>query len=139
MNIFGIKMYQKLGPCIPNFFPKFESSFESERVFRESRRDEFYVIFPLLSKISARFFRKKTRFFAKIRVGTSFRESRRVRKKLEKLAPTLIFVKWLLPKLAKTKISAKAVFRRALPKMSRLNKNVIIIIIILVYLGPFLC
>ncbi len=34
-----------LRPCIPNFFPKFESSFESERVFRESRRDEMNVIF----------------------------------------------------------------------------------------------
>ncbi len=57
----------QLGPCIPIFFPKFESSFESVRV----------------------------------------------RKKLEKLAPTLIFIKQQLPKLAKTKISAKAIFRRA--------------------------
>jgi len=39
-----------LGPCIPNFFLKFESSFESERVFRESRRDEFYVIFRYFRK-----------------------------------------------------------------------------------------
>ncbi len=35
----------RLRPCIPNFFPKFELSFELERVFCESRRDEMNVIF----------------------------------------------------------------------------------------------
>jgi len=42
------------------------------------------------------------------------RESRRVRLKLEKLDPTLIFGKNQLPKLAKIKILVKTVFRRAL-------------------------
>ncbi len=46
-------------------------------------------------------------FFAKI--SRVFRESRRVRKKLEKLVPILIFGKHQLPKLAKIKTSAKAV------------------------------
>ncbi len=59
-------------------------------------------------------FCKKTRFFVKIRVGMSFRKSERVRQKLEKLVSTWIFGKTWFPKLAKTKILAKAVFRRAL-------------------------
>ncbi len=67
----------------------------------------------------SRFFCEKMQFFAKIRVGMSFRESRRIRKKLKKLAPTLIFVKRRLPKLAKTKILAKAVFRRALTAFTK--------------------
>jgi len=41
------------------------------------------------------------------RDGTNIRETERVRKKLEKLVPTLIFGKTLLPKIPKPKISAK--------------------------------
>jgi hypothetical protein len=41
------------------------------------------------------------------RVGTSFRESERVRKKLEKLVPTLIFGKRPFPKLVPTLIFGK--------------------------------
>jgi len=40
---------------------------------------------------------------------SSRNESGRVRKKLEKLVPTLIFEKQQFPKLAKTKISEKTV------------------------------
>ena len=45
------------------------------------------------------------------RDGTNIRETERVRKKLEKLVPTLIFGISVFPKLAKTKISAKSHFR----------------------------
>jgi hypothetical protein len=96
--------------------------------FRESRRDELNVIFSMFSESSEKkqlpklakmkwffaIFCKKKPIFCKIRVGTSFSESERVRQKLEKLVSTQIFGKTRFPKLAKTKISAKAVFRRAL-------------------------
>ncbi len=91
-------------------FVRYFSVFSETRKNENHKKTRFFVIFSQKNAI----FRKKRNFFAKIRVGTSIRESRRVRKKLEKLAPTLIFVKRRLPKLAKTKISAKAVFRRAL-------------------------
>ncbi len=64
--------------------------------------------------ISKHFFEIFSWFFAKIRVGTSFRESGRVRKKLEQLVLTLIFKKQTFPKLEKPKSSEKPVFRRAL-------------------------
>ncbi len=50
-------------------------------------------------------------FRVEFRVGMSFRESGRVRKKLEKLAPTLIFGKQHILKLAKTKIAKNRDFR----------------------------
>ena len=54
------------------------------------------------------------------RDGTNIRETERVRKKLEKLVPTLIFGISVLPKLAKMKISAKSHFRSSkLPKFSK--------------------
>jgi len=39
-------------PCIPNFFPKFELSFESERVFRKTRqvKRHFFRYFFVFSK-----------------------------------------------------------------------------------------
>jgi len=71
-----------------------------------------YVTPPKLGPCIPNFF---PNFRVEFRVGTSFRKSRLVRKKLEKLVPTLIFVKRRLLKLAKTKILAKAIFCRALP------------------------
>ncbi len=63
-------------------------------------------------------------FLANFRVGfrdgTNIRETERVRKKLEKLGPTLIFGISVLPKLAKTKISAKSHSRNSkFPKFSK--------------------
>ncbi len=99
---------------------RFSSQDEFLRV--ETRRVErhFFVTFKNFVKSLVPthflcFFAIFLQFFVKIRVGTSFCESGRVRKKLEQLIPTLIFEKRTFPKLAKTKISAKAVFRRALP------------------------
>jgi len=38
-----------LGPCIPNFYPKFWVEFRVGTSFRKSRRDELNVIFSLFS------------------------------------------------------------------------------------------
>ncbi len=71
-----------LGPCIPNFFPKFESSFESERVFRESRRvrKARTLQFRLVPTLIFANFREFLRIFAKIRVG-HYRNISEIRKK----------------------------------------------------------
>jgi hypothetical protein len=68
------------------------------------------------------FFAIFSQFLAKIRVEMSFRESERVRQKLEKLVLIRIFGKNRFPKLAKTKILAKALFRRALTNYVQLLK-----------------
>jgi hypothetical protein len=69
----------------------------------------FFVIFGKFGKrlVPTLIFAKKMCIFAKIRVRTSFRESGQVRKKLEKLVPTLIFEKRQFPKLAKQKFWKK--------------------------------
>jgi hypothetical protein len=83
-----------LGPCIPNFFPKFESSFESERVFRESRRVRKARTLPF-RLVPTLIFANFCKFLRKL--GSDITE----------IFPK--FKKSPFPKLAKTKISEKNV------------------------------
>jgi hypothetical protein len=96
--------FQIVGPCIPNFFLKFESSFESERVFRESRRvrKARTLPFQLVPTLIFANFCEFSQIFA------NFCEF------LQKLGSDITeifpkFEKSPFPKLVKTKISEKNV------------------------------
>ncbi len=84
-------------------FKKRQFPTRSNPNFAEKTR--FFVIF--LQKLGSEWVGTSRNEFS--RVGTSFRESGQVRKKLKKLVPTPIFEKRQFPKLAKTKILEETV------------------------------
>jgi len=128
LQILKIVWNESLGPCIPNFYPKFWVEFWVGTSFCESRRDELNVIFSLFLvnanfRNSQKWKSQKNMIFCNFCAifckKLQFSQFSQVWKHSESTEITEIFPKFKkrrFPKLTKTKISEKNVFCRALRK-----------------------